>query len=76
MTRHGIVQSSTAGAQPSATNRRVLSSMVAGNTIKLAHASFRQSREGQRRTGLTASIQSILGSGHSIADISRKQKSP
>lgn len=76
MTRHGMVQSSTAGAQPSATNRRVLSSMVAGNRIKLAHPSCRQSREGHRRRGLTASTQSILDSGRTIADISRKQKSP
>lgn len=76
MTRHGMVQSSTAGDLPSATNRRILSSMVAGNRIKLAHASCRQSHKDQRRRGLTASTQSILGSGRTIADISRKQKSP
>ncbi|MGO4839396.1 hypothetical protein AB4144_44840, partial [Rhizobiaceae sp. 2RAB30] len=76
MTRHGIIQRSSAGAQPPVTDPRV--SMVIADVDRRAAGSApgRQHRAEAQRSGLPASIFALPGGGRAIADTSHRSKSP
>lgn len=76
MIRHGIAQSSAAGSWPSATNPLEPITAIDAKRIALIRASRRQSRAGTPQGGLIASMPPLPGSGRSLADISRRSKSP
>ncbi|TPL71625.1 hypothetical protein FJ954_18835 [Mesorhizobium sp. B2-3-15] len=76
MTRHGMVQPSAAGTQPSATGPRV--SMIIADADRTAPSRplSRQHRAEAPRSGLPASNSVPPGDAPAIADISSRSKSP
>ncbi|RWO88584.1 MAG: hypothetical protein EOQ95_18460 [Mesorhizobium sp.] len=76
MTRHGKVKSSTAGPQPPATDPHVPIVFIEADRAAPSRAPGRQHRTEAQRSGLSTSIPPLPGGGRTIADISRKSKSP
>jgi hypothetical protein len=76
MTRHGIIQRSTAGYRPPATDPRAPMVTVDADGAAFSHLQCRQQRAEEQRSRLSASILPLPYDGRAIADISRKSKSP
>ena len=76
MTRHGIIQRSAAGAQPSAKEPRASMMIIEGYTAAPSRLPGRHHRAEAQRSGLSASISALADDGYAIADISRRSKSP
>lgn len=76
MTRHGMVQTSVAGPQPSATDPRASMVIIDAEGDTSSRAPGRQHPAKTRRSDLAASIAALPSGGPDIADISRKSKSP
>jgi hypothetical protein len=76
MTRHGIIQRSSAGAQPAATDPGAPMAIIDVDRVATSGVPGRQHRAEAQRSGLSPSMPALPGSGHAIPDISRKSKSP
>jgi hypothetical protein len=76
MTRHGIIQRSAAGTQPSATDPRVSFVLIDVDRAAASRVPSRQYRVAEGRNGPSVSNPPLAGGGRAIADISRKSKSP
>ncbi|NMG42058.1 hypothetical protein GRZ55_22825 [Chelativorans sp. ZYF759] len=76
MTRHGIIQRSTAGHRPPATDPRAPMVTADAEGAAFSHLPCRQQRAEEQRSRLSASILPLPHDGRAIADISRKSKSP
>jgi hypothetical protein len=76
MTRHGMIQTSAAGAPPPATDPRAFMVIIAAYRVVTSRLPGRLNRAEAQRSGLSASITPLPGHGRAIADISRKSKSP
>ncbi|TIN90292.1 MAG: hypothetical protein E5Y02_33740 [Mesorhizobium sp.] len=76
MTRHGMVEPSPAGAPPPATDPRVSIVNIAADSVATSLVPDRLNRAEAQRSGLPASIPTPPSSGHAIADIGRRSKSP
>ena len=76
MTRHGMIQSPVAGAQPPATDPRVSMVIIDADRAASSRAPSRQHRAQAQRSGLSAFIPELPDGGRAIADICRKSKSP
>ncbi|RWB14349.1 MAG: hypothetical protein EOQ40_30425 [Mesorhizobium sp.] len=76
MTRHGMIHSQAAGAQPPAPDPRV--SMVIINADRAAPSRLpsRQHHAQAQRCGPSAFTPELPDTGRAIADSSRKSKSP
>jgi hypothetical protein len=76
MTRHGMIQRSTAGAQPAATDPHASMAINEANRAAPGRPPCQQHRAESQRSDLCASIAALLGDGHVIRDTSRESKSP
>ncbi|TIY11980.1 MAG: hypothetical protein E5V16_02035 [Mesorhizobium sp.] len=76
MTRHGMVQPSTAGTQPPATNPRASMVTIGVDRAASDRAPSRRCRTAGRQGGPCASIPPLPGGDRTIPDTSRKPKSP
>ena len=76
MTRHGKVQPSAAGTQPSATDRRTAMVIIDSDRAAPSRPPFGQHRAEAQRSGLSAFNPELLDGGRAIADICRNPKSP
>ena len=76
MTRHRMIQPSTAGTQPPATDARVPIVIIEADRAAPSRAPEREHRAEAQTSGLSASIAVLADGGRAIADISRKSKSP
>ena len=76
MTRHGIIQRSSAGAQPAATAPGAPTAIIDVDRVATSGVPGRQHRAEAQRTAYPPSMLELPGSGHAIPDISRKSKSP
>ncbi|TBC01037.1 hypothetical protein ELH40_20995 [Rhizobium ruizarguesonis] len=76
MTRHGISQTSAAGAPSPATDPHASVVVIAADRVAASRAPGRQSSADAQRGSLSASIAPLSGRGRHTADISRRSKSP
>ncbi|RWB65080.1 MAG: hypothetical protein EOQ49_32855 [Mesorhizobium sp.] len=76
MTRHGLLQSSAAGTQPSATDRRTSMVIINADRAAASRPPSRQHRAQAQRSGPSASTPEPPDTGRTTADICRKSKSP
>jgi hypothetical protein len=76
MTRHGIVETSTAGPQPPVTDPHASMVIVDADGAAFSRLPCRQHRAEPQRSHLSASIPALAGGGRATPDISRKSKSP
>jgi hypothetical protein len=76
MIRHGMVQRSTAGAQPAATDPHASMAINEANRAAPSRPPGRQHRAEAQRSGPSASILVLPEGGNAAPDISRKSKSP
>ena len=76
MTQQGMIQRSAAGTHPSATDPRASTVIIDAEGGASGHATSRQYRVAERRSGPSASNPPRPGGGRAIADTSRKSKSP
>ncbi|TAT77407.1 hypothetical protein ELI54_09370 [Rhizobium ruizarguesonis] len=76
MTRHGMIQTSAAGAPPPATDPRAFMVIIAANRVASSRLPGRLNRAEAQRSGLSASSTPLPGRGRAIADISPRSKSP
>ena len=76
MTRHGMIQTSAAGAPPPATYPRAFMVIISADRVATSRVSGRQNRTDAQRSALSASIAPFPGCGRAIADMSRRLKSP
>jgi hypothetical protein len=76
MTRHGMVEPSTAGAQPPATDPRAPMVIIDVDRAAPNCVPGRQYRAEAQRSGLSASIPVPPNDAPAIADTSPKSKSP
>ena len=76
MTRHGMVEPSAAGAQPTATDPHTSIVDVAADSVAKSLVRDRLDRAEAQRSPLFASIPTLPSGGHAIADIGRRAKSP
>lgn len=76
MTRHGMVQTSVAGPQPPATDRRTSMVIIDSDRAAPSRPPSRQYRAEAQRSGLSAFTPELPDGGRAIADISCKSKSP
>jgi hypothetical protein len=74
MTRHGLLHSSAAGAQPPATDRRMSMVIKDVEGVTSGSSTSRQYRVAERRSSPCASIAVSSCGGHAIADTRRKSK--
>ncbi|WP_210189874.1 hypothetical protein, partial [Mesorhizobium prunaredense] len=76
MTRHGVIQRSSAGAPPPATDLHVPIVIIEADRAAPSRAPGRQHRAEALRSSLSASIVALPGGSRTIADTGRKSKSP
>lgn len=76
MTRHGMIQPPVEGAQPLVKNPRVSMVIIDADRATSGHAPHLQHPAAEWRSGPAASIPALPEGGRTIADISRKRKSP
>jgi hypothetical protein len=76
MTRHRMIQHSTAGTQPPATDARVPIVVIEAGRAAPSRAPGREHRAEAKRSGLSAPNPVPWGDAPAIADISRGSKSP
>ena len=76
MTRHGLLQTSAAGTQPSATDRRASMVIIDADRAAPSRLTCRQHRAEAQRSGLSAFTPALPDAGRAIADICRNPKSP
>ncbi|MER9902152.1 hypothetical protein [Mesorhizobium sp. M0130] len=76
MTRHGMIERSAAGAAPPATGPRAPLAIIGTDSAGLSRLTGRPSYPEVQRSGLTALNPVLSGKAPTIADTSRKSKSP
>jgi hypothetical protein len=76
MTRHGVIETSAAGAPPPATDPRAVTVIIAADRVATSPLPGRLNRVEAQRSGLSASFFPLPGRRRAIADISRRSKSP
>ena len=76
MTRHCMIQPSTAGTQPPATDARAPMVIIDVDRAAPNRVPGRQYRAEAQRSGLSAPNPVPWGDAPAIADISRRSKSP
>lgn len=76
MTRHDMLQPQAAGAQSRATDPRAPMVIIDVDRATTSRAPGRQHSAEAQLSGTSASITALLGGRPTIADISRKSKSP
>ncbi|PZV37165.1 hypothetical protein B5V02_17605 [Mesorhizobium kowhaii] len=76
MTRHGRVQPSAAGTQPSASDPRASIVIIDVDRAASDYAPSRRCRADAQRSGLSASIPALPAGSRAIADTGRNPKSP
>lgn len=76
MTRHGIIQRSTAGYRPPATDPRAPMVTVDADRLTANNVRGRQYRAEVQRNCLSAPTSALSSNGHADADIGRRSKSP
>jgi len=76
MIRHGMVDPLAAGAPPPATDPRVSMVIIATDRVATSLGRDRLNRAEAQRSGLSAFIHTLPGTGRAIADIDRSSKSP
>ncbi|RWI08750.1 hypothetical protein [Mesorhizobium sp.] len=76
MTRHVMIQTSAAGAAPPASEPCAHLVIIGTNEAAFNGATCQQHQAEEQRNGSSAAILAPRGNGPTIADISRKSKSP
>ena len=76
MTRHGVVQTSAAGAQPPATDPRTPMVTAAADRPTTSNVRGRQYRSEAQRSGLCALTSALYSNGLAEVDIGCTSKSP
>ncbi len=76
MTRHGMVEPSTAGFQPPASGPRASIVKIAADSVATSLVQDRLDCVEAQRSRLFESIPTLPSGGHAIADIGRRSKSP
>jgi len=76
MTRHGMAEPSTAGAEPAVTDPRAPMVTVAADRLTTSLVRDRLDCANEQRSGLSASNPALPNICRTIADIGRSSKSP
>ncbi len=76
MTRHGMVEPSTAGAQPTATDPRASIVNIAADSVATSLVQDRLDCAEAQRSRTFASIPPLPSASGTVADIGRGSKSP
>jgi hypothetical protein len=76
MTRHGMTEPSTAGAEPRATDPRASTVNIAADSFTTSLVRDRLDCANEQRSGLSASNPALPSICPTIADIGSRSKSP